>query len=119
MARIDFKGFPIHFQVDGDGPGVVCVHGLCGDLAFWHPTIVAGLARDYRVTRLDLRGHGYSGRPASGYTTRDLAADLADLLDHLGIARACLVGHSYGGAVALHFAALRPERTAAVVLADV
>jgi pimeloyl-ACP methyl ester carboxylesterase len=119
MARIEINGFPIHYQSDGDGPDVVLVHGLCGDLAFWHPAIVSGLAKEFRVTRLDLRGHGYSGRPASGYTTRDMAADLAGLFDHLGIRRASLVGHSYGGAVALHFAALHPGRTAAVVLADV
>jgi pimeloyl-ACP methyl ester carboxylesterase len=118
MARIDLNGFPIHFQSDGEGPDVVLLHGLCGDLAFWHPTFVAGLAKDHTVTRMDLRGHGYSGRPASGYTTRDMASDLADLLDHLGIARASIVGHSYGGAVALHFAALRPGRTAGLVLAD-
>jgi len=119
MARIDLNGFPIHFQSDGDGPDVVLLHGLCGDLAFWHPAIVASLAKDHRVTRMDLRGHGYSGRPSSGYTTRDLAGDLAALLDSLGIARASLVGHSFGGAVALHFAALHPERTESVVLADV
>jgi pimeloyl-ACP methyl ester carboxylesterase len=119
MARIELEGIPIHYQSDGAGPDVVLLHGLCGDLAFWHPALVSGLARDHRVTRLDLRGHGYSGRPASGYTTRDMAADLARLLDHLGIDRATVVGHSFGGAVALQFAALEPERAAALVLADV
>src|SRR5262245_44773912 len=114
MARIELNGIPIHYQCDGEGPDVVLLHGLCGDLAFWHPSIVSGLAADHRVTRLDMRGHGYSGRPASGYTTRDLAADLARLLDHLGIVEASLVGHSFGGAVALHASALEPERTAAV-----
>jgi pimeloyl-ACP methyl ester carboxylesterase len=55
----------------------------------------------------------------SGYTTRDLAGDLEALLDHLNIRCAHLMGHSYGGAIALHFAVLQPTRVASLTLADV
>jgi pimeloyl-ACP methyl ester carboxylesterase len=117
MMRIG--GMSLHYQRVGKGPEVVLVHGLTGNLAFWYPTIVTGLAADYAVTALDLRGHGYSGMSLSGYTTRDLAGDLEALLDHLNIRCAHLMGHSYGGAIALHFAVLQPTRVASLTLADV
>jgi pimeloyl-ACP methyl ester carboxylesterase len=56
--------------------------------------------------------------PATGYTTAHMAADLAGLLDQLGLSRIHLVGHSFGGAVALHFALLHPQRVRTLTLAD-
>ncbi|MFQ5675703.1 MAG: alpha/beta fold hydrolase, partial [bacterium] len=87
-------------------------------LAFWYLKIAPALMRDYRVTLYDLRGHGGSGMPASGYTTEDMATDLDALLDEIGIAQAHLVGHSYGGAVALHYALNHPDRVVSLTLAD-
>jgi pimeloyl-ACP methyl ester carboxylesterase len=77
------------------------------------------LASRHRVTAYDLRGHGYSQVCASGYTSADMAQDLDGLLDQLGIAQVHLVGHSFGGAVALQYALRRPERTRSLTLADV
>ncbi len=86
------------------------LHGLTGNLAMWHLEIVAGVQNLYRITTYDLRGHGYSEMLPSGYTTRDMAADLEGLLDALEIECAHLVGHSFGADVALHFALLHPDR---------
>lgn len=118
MPTLPIDDWTLHYQRLGDGPEVVLLHGLSGDLAFWHPVLLAGLASRYRLTLVDLRGHGRSGRPRSGYTTGDLARDVARLLDHLSIDAAHLIGHSFGGAVALHCAFLHPERARSLVLAD-
>lgn len=119
MPKAQVNGVTFHYQQMGEGPDLVLLHGLAGNLAFWYPTISARLGAGYRVTVFDLRGHGYSGTPQSGYTTRDMAEDLRGLLEHLKIESARLVGHSYGGAVALHFAVLCPARVTSLVLADV
>ena len=94
------------------------VHGLAANLAFWYVRIIPLLAKDYRVTVFDLRGHGLSGMPRHGYTTKDMAEDLHGLLDQTGVEKAHLVGHSLGGAVALHYAVLYPERIASLALVD-
>lgn len=118
MPRIESDGFSLHYLSAGHGPDLMLVHGLTSNLAFWYPKVVAGLASRYRVTLVDLRGHGYSGMPPSGYTTHHLALDLKTILDRLDIERTHLVGHSFGATVALHLAALQPERVNGLVLAD-
>src|ERR671924_1491508 len=110
MPRIQINGFLLHYMSVGEGPDVVLIHGLTSNLAFWYPRIVAKLAPRYRVTLCDLRGHGFSGMPRNGYTTRSLALDLKTLLDHLEIEYAFIIGHSFGATVALNFAVLYPER---------
>jgi pimeloyl-ACP methyl ester carboxylesterase len=118
MPKATVNGAGISYRRIGAGPDVVLLHGLAASMAFWHPELLRGLSESYRLTLYDLRGHGYSDMPPAGYTTADMAADLLGLLDHLAIPAAHLVGHSFGGAVALHLAALRPARVAGLVLAD-
>lgn len=101
----------------GEGPDVVLIHGLATNRAFWYPTAVA-LQDRYRVTLFDLRGHGYSERPPSGYTPTDFAGDVLSVMDQFGIARAALIGHSYGGAAALEAAGQAPDRVSHLGLID-
>ena len=98
---------------------VVMVHGLGANLGFWYAGAVEWFRRFGRVTLFDLPGHGESEMPASGYSPVRLAEVLAELLDRLGIERAHLVAHSFGGSVALAFAAAHPKRVKSLVLADV
>ncbi|MDR3636529.1 MAG: alpha/beta hydrolase [Isosphaeraceae bacterium] len=108
-----------HYQQAGAGPDVVLLHGLTGDLSVWLLCqAIQKLSRSYRVTAFDLRGHGYSDVPPSGYTSADHATDLFSLLDYLGAERAHVVGHSFGGVIALHAAVLKPERITSIVLSD-
>jgi pimeloyl-ACP methyl ester carboxylesterase len=118
VPKFTLGGVELHFQRLGAGPEVVLLHGLTANLAFWHPAVVTGLSAGYSLTLLDLRGHGRSAASPAGYTTRHAALDVEGLLDHLGVERAAVVGHSWGGAIALHLAALRPHRVGALVLAD-
>ena len=97
---------------------MVFIHGMAASHGFWHLNVLLPLARRFRVTLYDQRGHGSSSLPPSGYTTAELAEDLRQLLDALEVPRAHLVGHSLGGAVALHLAAQHPDRVASLVVAD-
>ncbi|HYI92556.1 MAG TPA: alpha/beta hydrolase [Bryobacteraceae bacterium] len=118
MAKALVNGIQLHYQQFGTGPHVVMIHGITGNLAIWHLEIVPALMSDYRITTYDLRGHGYSDVPPTGYTTADHATDLKHLLDSLGIERAHIVGHSFGADIALHFTILYPECVDRLVLVE-
>ena len=77
----------LHYVRVGDGPDLVMIHGLSGNLAVWHLKMAPILQEHFRVLTYDLRGHGYSDVPPSGYTTADMAEDLTQLLDALGFLR--------------------------------
>jgi pimeloyl-ACP methyl ester carboxylesterase len=116
---IAVNGVRFHYWTTGEGPDVVLLHGLGGNLAIWHLKLVPLLRQRYRITTYDLRGHGRSDTPPTGYTTADMAADLRGLLDALGIARAHLVGHSLGADIALHCALHYPDRVDRMILIEV
>jgi pimeloyl-ACP methyl ester carboxylesterase len=97
---------------------LMMVHGLATNMAFWYFRYGLALAKRFRVTLYDLRGHGRSEMPATGYSPDILAADLAGLMDQLRIDKAHLMAHSFGGVVALNFACAHRERVRSLVLAD-
>ena len=116
--RAPCNGIEINYRCAGEGRDVILIHGLGANHAFWHLGVLLPLAREHRVTVYDLRGHGYSDMPPSGYSSDHMVADLHYLMNHLDIPRADLMGHSYGGAVALHYAAVHPQRVASLTVAD-
>jgi pimeloyl-ACP methyl ester carboxylesterase len=118
MPKVWVNGINIHYWRVGDGPDMIMLHGLTGNLAVWHLKMVPELRRDYRITTYDLRGHGRSDRPPTGYTTGDMAEDLGGLMDVLEIERAHLVGHSLGADVSLHCALRHPDRVDRLVLVE-
>lgn len=105
-------------QQFGSGPDIVLVHGLGANRAFWYPRLTSLLATQFRVTIYDLRGHGYSEVPPSGYSTTSMAQDLLDVMDEHGVERTAVVGHSYGGAIALEAVATQPARFTHLGLMD-
>jgi len=115
IATID--GIGVHYVEYGNGPPVVLIHGFAGHtFSFRH--LIPDLARDHRVFAFDLKGFGYSERPASSdYSLGAQARLVVRLMDTLGIANAALVGHSMGGEVAMRVAAGWPERVERIVLA--
>jgi pimeloyl-ACP methyl ester carboxylesterase len=119
MPKVFARGINVHYQTRGEGPDVVLIHGVTSSLATWYNGILTSLvAAGFRVTAYDLRGHGLSESAPTGYSSQETALDLAALLDALGIGQAMLAGHSFGGAIAMNFAMLYPERTRGVVLLD-
>jgi pimeloyl-ACP methyl ester carboxylesterase len=126
MPAISANGTRFHVQQlppalrDGD-PTVVFVHGLVIDnLASFYYTLAGPVvAAGARAVLYDLRGHGKSGRPPRGYTTRDGVADLCALLDALDVTGPVyLVGNSYGGLIAARLAVAEPQRVAGLVLIE-
>ncbi len=101
---------------DGGVP-LLLVHGYGADSNDWVFHIPELSAR-HRVIAPDLRGHGYSSAPESGYRPGDFAADLVRLLDHLGVDRVNVIGHSLGGLIASALAVEHSERVNALVCVD-
>jgi len=95
----------------------VCIHGLTSNHTVWL-SMADALAPRHRLVAYDLRGRGDSDKPASGYSLAIHGDDLRGLLDHLGLERATLMGHSLGAHIAIRFAAKHPERVARLVLFD-
>lgn len=101
-------------------PPVVFLHGLIMDnLTSWYYTVAPAVALHHDVVCYDLRGHGRSDRPPSGYRLEDAVDDLFGLVDALGIPGPVhLVGNSFGGTIAVAAARWRPERVAALGLIE-
>jgi pimeloyl-ACP methyl ester carboxylesterase len=119
MPKLFANGINFHYQQAGEGPDVVLIHGVTGDLSIWFLCEAMGvLGRSFRVSAYDLRGHGYSDVPPDGYTSADQARDVMAIMDALDIDRAMLLGHSFGAVIAMHTAVLYPDRTEALVLSD-
>jgi pimeloyl-ACP methyl ester carboxylesterase len=98
---------------------VVLVHAVTSNQAVWmFSGLVDALAERYRVTAYDLRGHGASERPPTGYTSATMAEDFRALHAGSSPSAACLIGHSFGGVVSMHAAAVAPERVRCVLLSD-
>jgi pimeloyl-ACP methyl ester carboxylesterase len=118
MPKIRANGINIHYWQTGRGSDVVLSHGLGGNLAGWHLNIVPELQAYHRVTTYDLRGHGRTDQPESGYSYKNMVEDLKALMDALGIDKADLVGHSQGGDISLQFALVYPERVRRLVVIE-
>ncbi len=100
-----------------DAPPVLLIHGLAGSIAWWD-SVVPMLARDFRLIRVDLRGHGKSPSPRRGYDTAAHARGVAAVLDRLGVSRFSVVGHSTGGYVATALAEQRRDAVVALTVID-
>lgn len=118
MPRVEINGIRLHYQQMGSGPDIVLVHGLFSNIGFWWSVIAPALARKYRVTALDLRGHGLSGMTEHGYRAIDLAEDVVLLMAHLDVRNVHLIGHSFGGAIGLAAALQCSEAIQKITLAD-
>jgi pimeloyl-ACP methyl ester carboxylesterase len=99
------------------GPAVVCVHGLTANHTCW-ASVADVLSPAYRLIAYDLRGRGESDKPEKGYSLALHNEDLGGLLDHFGLRKAVIVGHSLGAHIAVRFAAMHPERVSKLVLVD-
>ncbi len=109
----------VHVEQAGTGEPVVLLHGFGASAYSWRKVIPA-LAEGHRVVAIDLNGFGYTQRPRSreSYTREGQAKLVLDTMDALGIARAHIIGHSYGGGITLYLASRHPERFRSMVLVD-
>lgn len=112
MASIQVADATISYEETGDGPPVLLIHAGIADRRMWQAQLAA-LSDQYRLIAMDLRGYGESDLPSTPFAHHD---DVVALLDALGIARAALVGCSFGGAVAIDTALAHPDRVTALAL---
>jgi len=103
VPRLERAGFVTAYAVEGAGPPVLLIHGVGARLDNWDG-VVAALGGRFTTIRFDLRGHGESSKPPGPYSAALFAEDARALLDHLGIGRCHVAGHSLGATVALRLA---------------
>lgn len=120
MSIETHHGLKFHVQELGAGAPVVMLHGLLvGSMTSWYFTAAPAVARSSRVRLYDLRGHGKSERAKTGYDLSTMAGDLESIAAAFSPSEpVSLVGHSYGAAIALHFALRHPERVKKLVLVE-
>jgi 3-oxoadipate enol-lactonase len=104
------------FDVLGDGPTVVMLHGIGGNRSNWHDQMPALAAAGFRAVSWDGRGYGLSGDYDGLLNFEDFSHDLARLLDHLQVEKAHLIGLSMGGRILQDFYPLYTDRVATLVL---
>ena len=103
------NGLRLHYRDwGGQGQTVVLLHGLASNCRIWD-LVAPILASDFSVVALDQRGHGLSDKPDRGYDFATVSADLRDFVRHMGLEQPLVVGHSWGGSVALEFAVRYPD----------
>ena len=115
VQYLTIHGHKRAFVKQGSGPALLLLHGLGCDHTTWLP-VIAALSRRYTVIAPDLLGHGGSAKPRADYSVGGYANGMRDLLTVLGIDKVTVVGHSFGGGVAMQFAYQFPERTERLVL---
>lgn len=114
---IDVPGARLHVVEKGQGPAVLLIHGLSGQLCHYTYGVVDLLARDHRVVAVDRPGSGYSVRsPGAAATLSEQADVMAALIDATQLGKPLVVGHSLGGAVALRLAQRHPQQVAGLAL---
>ena len=116
-SSVNLRGVEIAYEDAGRGEPVVLLHGFVFDRSMWRGQVEA-LGERFRFITPDLRGHGESAATEGPATMEEMAADVAALLDELGVGRAVVGGLSMGGYVTLAFCRQYPERVRALVLAD-
>jgi proline iminopeptidase len=117
MATMTIRGVPLNVEIVGSGPPLVLMHGGPGaDLWTLHP--LRRLADRFTLVFYDHRGNGRSGGELATMTWDNLTADADALREALGFERWAVLGHSFGGQVALEYALRHPERVSQLVLLD-
>jgi pimeloyl-ACP methyl ester carboxylesterase len=111
------NGTRLHYVTAGEGPAVMLLHGWPQTWYEWRHVIDL-LADEYQVVAPDLRGFGYSGKPATGYDAATMAADLAALADHLDLRDVTVLGHDWGAVFGYVYAAKTPSQVRALGIVE-
>ena len=119
MPYADNQGTRIYYEVEGEGPPLVLVHGRGSSLEEWRVRgYVDALQSDYRLVLIDARGHGRSDKPhdPQAYRKALWAADIVAVLDDLTIDKAHFMGYSMGGWVGFSIAKYAPQRLNSLIV---
>ncbi|HXV00059.1 MAG TPA: alpha/beta fold hydrolase [Caulobacteraceae bacterium] len=119
MPTLDRDGVRLHYEVAGEGPALLLTHGYSATGEMWRGQ-TAAFSKHYRLITWDMRGHGRSDYPAdpAAYSEAATVADMAALLDAVGVERAIVGGLSLGGYMSLAFHLAHPNRVRALLIID-
>ncbi|OUD08574.1 hypothetical protein BVC71_13015 [Marivivens niveibacter] len=116
-TRIDVGGTRLHVLDRGEGPIIVLIHGLMGQMRNFAPELIDALSKDHRVILVDRPGSGYSDPLPAGANGIASQADLiASLIEQMELEKPTVVGHSLGGAVAISLALDHPNSVGSLAL---
>jgi len=121
MAVFQTAGINIHYEVKGNPDSVHCIaflNGVMASTGSWSLLTPVFESMGWRIILHDFRGQLQSDKPTGPYTFENHVDDAKALFDHLGVKRIHLVGTSYGGEVAMKFAALNPEMVKSITVID-
>jgi pimeloyl-ACP methyl ester carboxylesterase len=119
MPYANNNGVRIYYEVEGQGPPLVMLHGGGGELSAWRQYGYSeALKNDYRLILIDERGHGKSDKPhdAESYDVPLRVGDVTAVMDDLGVDKAHFLGYSYGGRIALDCANTVPQRVLSLIV---
>lgn len=114
---LQVEGARVRYLDEGQGPPVVLLHGFASSIENWL-SVIPTLKTSNRVIALDLKGFGWTDRPAADYSPAAQAELLRAVLDERQVEQVALVAHSWGSSVALAFALKYPARVSRLVLYD-
>jgi pimeloyl-ACP methyl ester carboxylesterase len=119
MPMLDRGGVRIHYEVHGEGPALLLSHGYSSSHAMWNGQIEP-FSKHFKLITWDMRGHGDSDYPDNdaAYSEELTVADMAAILDAVGVKSAIIGGLSLGGYMSLGFHLAHPERTEALLIID-
>ncbi|RYX98976.1 alpha/beta hydrolase [bacterium] len=116
------NGINLHYLeskgIDNDKQTIIFLHGVSANAHAFDGLIKEGLNQNYTIISLDMRGRGLSDKPATGYDMKEHAKDVLGLLDHLGIEKAILAGHSFGALLSIYMSYHYPEKIDKIILLD-
>ncbi len=115
MPFLQSNDVNLYYEIHGNGAPLILIPGLGYGGWMWHK-MIPGLAEQFQVISFDNRGSGQSDKPAGPYTAQMLAADTVGVLDHMGIEKAHIMGHSMGGFIAQALAIDYPDRVDKLIL---
>jgi len=109
------NGVKLSYLIHGEGQPIIFIHGYGAKKEIWKPQI-KDICRKYKTITFDLRGTGESDRPDIPYTMKMLAEDIHGLMKAIEINKAHIVGRSFGGMIAQHFALMYPNKVDKLIL---
>jgi pimeloyl-ACP methyl ester carboxylesterase len=115
--KVQANGIEMNYDLAGEGECVVLIHGFSDNMNMWFGQ-VGEFSQKHRVLTYDVRGFGETERADAVYSMELFADDLRELMRALGIERACVLGYSMGGRIALEFALKYPEMTTGIIFAN-
>jgi len=116
-VKLEAGGIEVSYEMLGEGASLVLIHGFTDNSTMWYNQVPV-FAERYKVLAYDVRGHGKTRTPEGGFSMKLFADDVHALLRVLEIEKACVLGYSMGGRIALQFALEYPEMASGLVFAN-